>query len=302
MGRGQIAWAALLGLSLVAGVGCAHSRPEPVKVTGTPEAVALVEKLKKVNNEPAMAYGTFVFETHQPRRARWAEWCYDGGSADVAEAILRGEPADSVNVRRYERKPQGKGWVMSEIWTEDGRPMVSQPPRPLIRGYPGDKEMVAGLWQVTQFGALASLAEGTVSLQRKMYRGEQCVVIRDEWASGTCRETYLSEKEGWLPRRIVVRGKMPSTRPAMPTQDMTCRVEWEKGTWPFKGRDVVIWKVPVAAFKEMDLDHCEIDSDTTVEKWVKRPDGTWLITEATTVWPFFRRTTQYHVENLSFRP
>lgn len=296
-GRGHIGWVVLLGLALSAGAGCSHSRPKPVAVTGTPEAVALVEKLKKVNHEPATAYGAFVYETHQPRRAKWADWVYHGGSEVVADTILKGESADSVLVRRYERRPKGRVWVMTETWTEDGTPI--SPNSPTLMYYPRDQELTAGLWQVTHFGMLP-LIGGKVSQRQEIHRGEQCVVIRNEWPSGVYHETYLSEKDGWLPLRIVVRRPPPSTRPTMPTHDLTGRTERETGTWPFKHREITTWRVPLAAIQEMDLNYDEIDADTTIQKWIKRPDGTWLITEATTVWPFFRRTTHYRVENLSF--
>lgn len=301
MGRGQAGWTALLGLSLLAGAGCSHSRAEPVKVTGTPEAVALVEKLKKVNKEPATVYGTFVYETHQPRRAKWAQWVYHGGSEAGAGTILKGESADSVLMRRYERKPQDRGWVMSETWTEDGTRV--SPNSPTLMYYPRDQELMAGLWQVTQNGTLSFLLSSEkVSQRQETYRGEQCTVLRNEWPSGVYQETYMSEKDGWLPLRIVVRRPPPSTRPTMPTHDLTGRSEREAGTWPFRHREVTTWRVPLAAIQEMDLNYDEIDSDTTIQKWVKRPDGMWLITEATTVWPFLRRTTRYRVEDLSFRP
>lgn len=296
MGRGQTAWAALLGLALSAGVGCSHSRPTPPAVTGAPETVALVKNLQKVNTDyPAVVCGTFVYETHQPRRAKWADWVYHGGSEVVADAILKGKSADSVLIHRYERKPQDRGWIESETWSEDGTPV--SPDSPMLMYYPRDQEMTAGLWHVTHFGMLP-LIGGKVSQRQEIYRGEQCTVIRSEWPSGVYEETYLSEKDGWLPLRIVVRRPPPSTRPTMPTHDLTGQIERETGTWPFKHREVTTWRIPLAAIQEMDLNYDEIDADTTIQKWIKRPDGSWLITEATTVWPFLRRTTQYRAENL----
>jgi hypothetical protein len=289
---------------MLAGLGCVQHRPEPATITGSPEALAVVEKLKGVNDVPASVSATFVFETHQPRGARWAELRGAGADAALADAILKSGSGEYVAVRRIEQKQQGTRYVVSETRTEDGRPVSSEPAKVLIHqtmdSVFGDSGMVS-LWTIAGHVPFPCFY-GNLSTRREMFGGEECVVILEEYPN-SYRETYLLEKEGWLPRRIVEHQKLPSTRPAtLPTQDQTFTIERETGKWPFRKRTVESWKVPAAAYRELDLNYGSFDLDITVEKWVKRPDGKWFITQATTVYPLFRRTEQYRVESLSFAP
>jgi hypothetical protein len=292
MGDGR-ALSVALGLLLLMGLGCSHS--EPARVTGTPEALALAEQLKGVNGPPPSVSATFVFETHQPRRSAWAEQCYGGSDAASQAKILKNESPDYLTTRRIEQKQQGIRRVVSETSSEDGKQTGRWDSRDGTYP-PVDLKAIGG-------HALFPAFWGKLSLRREMYGGEECVVIRDESAH-TYRETYLSEKDGWLPRKIVVRETFTAPPPAtMPTTDQTMTEEWETRKWHFfTNRGTRTWTVPAAAFKELDLNYREYDMDVTVDKWVIRPDGKWFITEATTVWPMFRKTEHFRVENLSFEP
>lgn len=58
-------WIAVVGLTLLVvglGVGCSHSHSQVPKVTGTPEALTIVERLKGLNDPPPViisAIGAF---------------------------------------------------------------------------------------------------------------------------------------------------------------------------------------------------------------------------------------------------
>lgn len=286
-------WLAVVGLALLVGlgVGCSHSHSQAPKVTGSPEALAVVEKLKGLNDPPPVIFGTLVWEATQPRGARWAELCGLGASKEAIASAKTG-PAEYSEVYRYERMPEGQGFRGSETWKADGKD-YSPPATEFHHDWMSEGRRACGFMPLpTSFNQ--------VSVRRETYNGEMCVVLRDDFVP-LYREYYLSEKDGWIPKRIIQRQKPEERVPlTLPTTDRTCGVESETGRWPFQTRRTTYITVPAAAFKELDLNWRVMDSDTTVTNWVKRPDGKWFITESTTTYPLFRRTEHFRVENLSF--
>lgn len=292
----------LVMAELALGLGCSHRQPVAT-LTGSPEALATIESLKGLNDVPASVSATYVFESHQPRRSRWAELCFNGASQASAEAVLKNPSPDYVIIRRVTQKQQGTQYVTAETRIEDGTESYREAPR--LYHFPEDPTQCGSMVSLTsiagQFPFLPT--SGKVSTRYETWAGEQCLVIRNEYPA-LYWETYLSQKDGWLPKRIVFRGISPATRPAtLPTTDQTFSLERQVRKWPFLSSTMVVtWTVPAAAFREVDANYGPSDCEIVIDKWVTRPDGRWFITEATTSSPLFRRSIHYRVENLSFAP
>lgn len=208
-----------VALLLVVGMGCSHVHSRQEKVTGSPEALEVVARLKTMNDDAVPISGVFVYETTQDEPSRFAEYMRDGSApAEFRGAPKRGESEQEVlnrAIRDYQDKKSKQGeqmWFHKEAerhelvrqgelfrdatsWTADGkeeRPstILAWNGRLGVHYEPGqkwgevyrDRNRVRGVANVRTFSWRMAVpaVEGHVTTRREVVDGRELIVLRSE--------------------------------------------------------------------------------------------------------------------------